>query len=57
MKELGAVILMVITVVLLIFLLLWIHEVTPVCSRAGNIQTAGDVIDCMSTRTAEARNK
>lgn len=57
MKSLTAMILMFIVVVLLIALLSFLHEVTPPCDRAGNMQTAGDVIDCMATRTAEARNK
>lgn len=28
---------------------------TPPCNRAGG--TAGDVVDCIATRTAEARNR
>lgn len=29
----------------------------PPCNRAGDAQTAGAVVDCIGTRTAEARHK
>lgn len=57
MKAIGAMLMALLVIVFLIALLYFMYEVTPACSRAGNMQSAGDVIDCMATRTAEARNK